>query len=290
MKTVTTIAAVRAWRREAGSDVGFVPTMGYLHAGHVSLVERARRENAQVAASVFVNPAQFGPTEDLARYPRDLPRDLELCEQGGVDLVFTPSNHDIYQPGHRTYVEVHDLQDLWEGNLRPGHFRGVATVVALLFRIIEPAKAYFGEKDYQQLQIVRRLAADLRLGVEIVGCPTVREPDGLACSSRNVYLDPPARAQAAALYAALVQAQACLAQGEHRADALCGAMREVIARTPQIELDYAAVVDPECLAPLDTVTAEARALISARLAGVHLIDNAPLVPVPAPSPPGRGLG
>lgn len=252
--------------------------MGYLHQGHLSLVARARSECRSVVVSIFVNPTQFGPNEDLARYPRDVPRDLQLCEEAGVDVVFTPTPAEVYPDRYRTYVEVEELQEPWEGVTRPGHFRGVATVVTLLFRMVTPDRAYFGEKDYQQLQIVRHLSHDLHLDVEVVGCPTIREADGLACSSRNAYLSPPDRQRAAAVYAALQAGQRRLSGGEQESATLIGVMRSILEETPGLEIDYVTVVDPATLAPVERVEAEARALIAARLGGVHLIDNARLIP------------
>lgn len=278
MKVVETVAELQAALAHAPPPVGLVPTMGYLHDGHLSLIARCRRECPIVVVSIFVNPTQFGPTEDVARYPRDLPRDLRLCEEAGVDLVFTPGVAEMYPEGYRTFVQVEGLQDRWEGPSRPGHFRGVATVVARLFRAVRPHRAYFGEKDYQQLQIVRRLTQDLLLRVEVVACPTVREADGLAMSSRNVYLDGPSRERATALWSALVAAQRRLADGERSGAALCAVMRETIAAADGVDLDYAAVVDPLTLEPLEVVVKEARALVAARVGGVHLIDNVPLIP------------
>jgi pantoate--beta-alanine ligase len=252
--------------------------MGYLHEGHLSLIRRARAECATVIVSIFVNPTQFGPSEDLTRYPRDLPRDLRLCEEAEADLVFVPTSAAMYPADSRTFVEVAGLQDMWEGASRPGHFRGVATVVAKLFRIALPRRAYFGEKDYQQLQIVRRLAQDLILDVEVVGCPIVRDADGLALSSRNVYLSPDARAHALALSRALRTAQERLASGERSATALLTAMVAVIEAASDVELDYAAIVDPATLEPVETVSSTARALLAARVDGVRLIDNTELKP------------
>ncbi len=280
MRIVTTAADLRAARAQLGSPVGMVPTMGYLHRGHLSLIERARAESGSVIVSIFVNPTQFGPNEDFNRYPRDLPRDLELCGQAGVDVVFAPEVSEIYPPGFATYVEVTGLQDRWEGMSRPGHFRGVATVVARLFRLALPDRAYFGEKDYQQLQIVQRMARDLALDLEIIGCPTVREPDGLALSSRNAYLDAESRAHAVALYEALRAAQDRAAKGERDAAVLVSAMEDAVARHPNVTLDYAAIVEPRTLEPLtrlDHEGREGRALIAARVGGVRLIDNAPVI-------------
>jgi pantoate--beta-alanine ligase len=248
--------------------------MGSLHAGHLSLIERARAESGGVIVSIFVNPTQFGPNEDFARYPRDLARDLELCEKAGVDLAFTPADEDVYPASSTTTVEVGKLQDRWEGESRPGHFKGVATVVTKLFGMARPDRAYFGEKDYQQLQIVRRLAADLLLDVDVVACPTVRDADGLALSSRNVYLSAAARARALALFRALQAAQARAGRGERLARVLQAAMVDVVSATPGVTMDYAAIVDPLTLEPVETVPTTARALIAAYVDGVHLIDNA----------------
>ena len=278
MRVIETTAEMGLARSDWARPVGFVPTMGSLHRGHRSLIERARAECRTVVVSIFVNPTQFGPSEDLARYPRNLPRDRELCQQAGADIVFIPTAPEVYPPGHLTFVEVEELQDRWEGATRPGHFRGVATVVSLLFRIVRPDLAYFGEKDYQQLQIVRRLSRDLHLDVEVIGCPTVREADGLACSSRNVHLSADDRARAAALYRALHAAQRRLTEGEVRGSVLQSVMADVIAETSGARLDYAAVVNPATLDPLARVESEARALIAVQLGGVHLIDNAALIP------------
>jgi pantoate--beta-alanine ligase len=253
--------------------------MGYLHEGHASLARRARAENATVVMSLFVNPAQFGPNEDYARYPRDLARDRALAAAAGVDVLWVPTVDDVYPPGGQTWVEVEELGRRWEGERRPGHFRGVATIVLKLFLATRPARAYFGEKDYQQFLVVRQMAADLLTGVEVVACPTVREPDGLALSSRNAYLGPTDRAEAVALHEALARAQALLAAGECDGRALEAAMRAALAAHPSVELDYAAVVDAATLEPLPRVDRPARALLAARVGGVRLIDNGALLPV-----------
>jgi pantoate--beta-alanine ligase len=278
MDEVATAAALRAALAERPGPVGLVPTMGYLHAGHVSLLDRARAENRTVVMSLFVNPTQFGPNEDYARYPRDPDRDRALAAAAGVDLLFAPSVDEMYRPGAATWVTVEGLDARWEGERRPGHFRGVATVVLKLLLAARSTRAYFGEKDYQQLQVVRRLAADLLPEVTIVGCPTVREPDGLALSSRNVYLTPDERPHALALYRALSHAQALLAAGERAGAALEAAMRAVLADAPKVAVDYAAVVDADTLEPLARVDRTGRALLAARLGSVRLIDNGPLMP------------
>ncbi len=277
MKALRTVAEFRVARAAAPGPLGLVPTMGALHEGHLSLVRRARAECATVAMSIFVNPAQFGPHEDLARYPRPLERDLALAEDAGVDLVFAPSVEEMYPPGYATYVEVGGPALRWEGERRPSHFRGVATVVAKLFTITSPQRAYFGEKDYQQLRVVARLARDLDLPVEVVGCPIVREPDGLALSSRNVYLTLEERPRATALYRALQEAQRLVAGGERDASQVQAAMEAALQATPGVLVEYAAVVDAASLEPLQTIRAPARALVAARLGTVRLIDNAALL-------------
>ena len=278
MQEVTTIRALRAALAGAPRPVGLVPTMGALHAGHLSLAERARAECATVVMSIFVNPTQFGPHEDYARYPRPIEHDRELARAAGVDVLFVPPVEEMYPPGAASWVEVTGLSARWEGEHRPGHFRGVATIVLKLFLAALPDRAYFGEKDYQQLRVVERLAADFLPGLVIVPCPTVREPDGLALSSRNVYLTPEQREQATALYRALRHAQELLAAGERSAPALEGAMRRVLLAVPGLRLDYAAVVDAATLEPLRVVDRPARALVAARLGDVRLIDNLALQP------------
>jgi pantoate--beta-alanine ligase len=264
-----------ASRRER-QGVGIVPTMGYLHEGHVSLARRARTENATVVLSLFVNPAQFGPQEDFARYPRDLDRDRALAASAGVDVLWVPRVEDMYPSGPAVWVEVDELSRRWEGERRPGHFRGVATVVLKLFLAVRATRAYFGEKDYQQLLVVRRMSESLLTGVVVVGCPTVRESDGLALSSRNAYLGPAERPHAVALYRALARAQALLADGERDGAALQAAMRAELAAHPGVVPDYAVVVDAATLEPLARMERDARALVAARLGGVRLIDNAGL--------------
>ena len=230
MQVVQTIAEVRRIRRERAGSWGLVPTMGFLHAGHISLVERARRENDHVGVSIFVNPTQFAPTEDLAAYPRDLARDLRLLEAAGADLVWTPPVGEVYPPGFQTYVTVEEVTRPLEGAARPTHFRGVATVVAKLFNVFQPDRAYFGQKDAQQAVVIRQMARDLDFPLEVVICPIVREPDGLALSSRNVYLTPEQRAAAPVLNRALRAARDAWQAGEHDGEALRGIMRGVLGR------------------------------------------------------------
>ena len=271
-----TVAKFRAVRAGVRDPLGLVPTMGALHEGHLSLVRRAREECATVAMSIFVNPTQFGPQEDFSRYPRPLERDLALAEQAGVDLAFVPSVEEMYPEGYATHVEVGGPARSWDGERRPGHFRGVATVVTKLFTSTTPQRAYFGEKDYQQLRVVQRLVRDLNLPVEAVGCPIVREPDGLALSSRNVYLTPEERPYAVALHRALQTGQRRVRAGERDAETVRAAMEAVLADTPGVTVDYVAVVDGQSLEPLQTIRPPARALIAARLGSVRLIDNAAL--------------
>jgi len=268
-----TIAEVRRWRAGGNGDVGLVPTMGYLHDGHLALVRRARGDNARVAASLFVNPTQFGPHEDLDRYPRAFERDRERLQEEGCALLFAPSVEEMYPAGATTRVDVGAVAEPLEGERRPGHFRGVATVVLKLLAIVQPARAYFGEKDAQQLAVIRRMVADLDVPVAVVGCPIVREADGLAMSSRNSYLDPAQRAAAPVLHRALQAARAALAGGERSGDALRALMRGLIDREPQARVDYASVADPATFQELDRVTGPALALLAVRFGATRLIDN-----------------
>ena len=273
MIVARTIAEVRRWRAGGNGDVGLVPTMGYLHDGHLALVRRARGENARVAASLFVNPTQFGPHEDLDRYPRAFERDRERLQEEGCALLFAPSVEEMYPAGATTRVDVGAVAEPLEGERRPGHFRGVATVVLKLLAIVQPARAYFGEKDAQQLAVIRRMVADLDVPVAVVGCPIVREADGLAMSSRNSYLDPAQRAAAPVLHRALQAARAALAGGERSGDALRALMRGLIDREPQARVDYASVADPATFQELDRVTGPALALLAVRFGATRLIDN-----------------
>jgi pantoate--beta-alanine ligase len=272
MRLIETVAEFRAARTGLG-ELGLVPTMGYLHEGHLSLVARARAECVAVAASIFVNPTQFGPNEDLARYPRDLPRDLGLLEAAGVDLVFAPQPSEVYPPGFDTVIEVRGVTDVLEGAVRPGHFAGVATVVAKLFNIVQPTRAYFGQKDAQQSVVIRKLVRDLNLPVEVVVAPTVRQTDGLALSSRNSYLTRGERAAAPAIYRALNAAKAQFEGGEREAEALRDAMRAVIAAEPLMRVDYVSVADADSLRELTRVEDRALASMAVRLGTTRLIDN-----------------
>jgi pantoate--beta-alanine ligase len=266
--------AVAAARRR-GLSIGLVPTMGALHAGHLSLIEAARAQTGFVVVSIFVNPIQFGPQEDLQRYPRPLERDLELCGQAGVDLVFHPEPAVMYPPGHRTYVEVTGLQDVLCGASRPGHFRGVATVVLKLFNLVQPDRAFFGQKDAQQVCIIQQMVRDLNVAVEIGVCPILRESDGLALSSRNEYLDAQERRGATILHRALEEARQRIEAGETDAALLRRFLAERIASTPGAVLDYAAIVDADSLEPLDRLDAGRPVLLAlaVKFGGTRLIDN-----------------
>jgi len=259
--------------RSRGRKVGLVPTMGALHEGHLSLIRAARGETGCVVVSIFVNPTQFGPGEDLGRYPRPLEKDMEFCRREGVDIVFTPSAAEMYPDGFATRVHVAGMSEKMCGAFRPGHFDGVCTVVAKLFTIVQPDVAYFGEKDAQQLAIVRRMAADLDLPIEIRGCPLVREPDGLAMSSRNAYLSADERRRAPALSAALAEAKLALAAGEREAVKVARAVRQKLEAATGIELQYVAVVDPDTLADLARIADKVLVAVAAKVGTTRLIDN-----------------
>jgi len=273
MKTVKTIADFRKLRARLPGPVGFVPTMGYLHEGHMELVRRARAENPSVAVSIFVNPTQFGPGEDYKRYPRDPERDLALLEKEGVDLVFMPPAEEIYPPGFDSWVEVGRLAEKLEGAARPGHFRGVATVVAKLFNIVRPDRAYFGQKDAQQLLVIKKMTNDLDMGIEIIAVPTVREPDGLAMSSRNSYLNAEERKQAVVLYQSLKLAQKLFAGGERDAKAVLRQMTALIQQQPLAEIEYISIADAETLEELDRIKPPALVSMAVRFGKTRLIDN-----------------
>lgn len=265
--------AVRA-ARQRGRTVGLVPTMGALHEGHASLLRAARQRNGFVVATIFVNPTQFGPHEDLARYPRPFADDLAVCDREGVDLVFAPEPGTMYPPGFCTYVEVQGLQDGLCGAQRPGHFRGVATVVLKLFNIVQPDDAYFGQKDAQQARIIEQLAHDLDVPVHLHICPIVREADGLALSSRNRYLDPEQRRQALVLSQALTEACQRIAAGERDGAAVQRLLAERIGATPGAVLDYAAVVDARTLQPVERLTGKILLAVAVKFGTTRLIDNA----------------
>ena len=276
METIRTISWMKERGREARSEqrvIGFVPTMGALHAGHLALVERARRECSPVYASIFLNPTQFGPNEDLSKYPRVLEADLEKLTDAKVDGLFLPDAAEIYPSGFSTYVHVEGLSERLEGKSRPGHFRGVATVVLKLFEIVQPHYAYFGRKDAQQVRIIQKMVHDLNLDVELVICPTVREADGLAMSSRNAYLDGEERKAATVLFRALQAAERELCAGVTDTLELKSAMRKVLEHEPRARVDYAEIVDAETYEPVVRVGRRCYALLAVRVGNTRLIDN-----------------
>jgi len=273
MKVVEKIADMRRLRRQLAEPVGFVPTMGYLHEGHLALVRQARAENSSVVVSIFVNPTQFGLEEDFGRYPRDTERDLTLLEKEKTDIVFMPSATDMYPPQFDSWVEVGKVTERLEGAYRPGHFKGVTTVVAKLFNIVQPARAYFGQKDAQQAIVIKKMVADLNMNLEIVTVPTVREPDGLAMSSRNIYLSPDEREAAAVLYQALSLAQKLWAQGETDARHLRREVINLIQKQPLASVDYVSIADAETLDELDTVNPPALVSLAVKIGKTRLIDN-----------------
>ena len=259
--------------RAEGRSAGLVPTMGALHAGHISLVRAALGECQPVIASIFVNPSQFGPNEDFQKYPRAFEADAQKLEDAGVDYLFAPEAAEIYPPGFHTWVNVEGLSDRLEGRVRPGHFRGVTTVVLKLLEIVQPQKAFFGRKDAQQARIIQQMARDLHLDSEIVVCPIVREADGLAMSSRNAYLNPKERRAATILFRALDGARASIARGERDALRITAAMREALRSEPLAEADYVELVDAETLEPVTRLRGACLALLAARIGPVRLIDN-----------------
>lgn len=278
MQIVRTVDELRRWSRASrstsGSTVGLVPTMGALHAGHASLIRAARAACSRVAVSLFVNPTQFGPNKDYARYPRSFEADCALAEREGADVLFAPTVEELYPNGpSSTFVEVPDLGDRLDGTSRPGHFRGVATVVAKLFIAAEPDRAFFGQKDAAQVAVLRRMVADLRIAVEVVVCPIVRDPDGLAISSRNVYLNPSQRAQALTLSRALRHVEMLVAQGERRAGVLIAAARETFASQPEVRVDYVEVVDWSTLLPVETAVPGTLFAVAGSVGKTRLIDN-----------------
>lgn len=273
MMIVTTLEELCSARAILDKPVGFVPTMGYLHEGHLSLAQRARAECTCVIASIFVNPTQFGPNEDLSKYPRDLERDLHLLEEAGVDLVWTPTPEIMYPAGYQTWVTVEELTQPLEGVMRPGHFQGVTTIVTKLFNSVQPQKAYFGQKDAQQAAVIRRMTLDLNFPIEIVVCPTIREPDGLAMSSRNIYLNPDERQAATILYRALNAAKASYEQGEKNADSLRQLMTDIINSEPLARLHYVSCTDLDTLKELEEVTGKALISLAVYFGKTRLIDN-----------------
>lgn len=279
MQVIDTVAALRqhlAAPRAAGKQIGLVPTMGYLHAGHLSLVDAARRDCDVVVMSIFVNPRQFGPQEDLESYPRDMARDLGLAREAGVDVVFTPGVDDVYPEGYQTEVIVSTLTHPLCGALRPGHFNGVTTVVAKLFNMVGPDCAYFGQKDYQQAAVIQRMVTDLNMPLTIVVCPTIREDDGLAMSSRNAYLSPEERQAALVLSRSLSLAQKQLDQGERDPQRLEAVVRDCIAAEARARIDYVTVCDPHTLQAMDTIADSVLVVLAVFIGETRLIDNAKL--------------
>ncbi len=276
MRVVKTIPELRTLRQQVSGSVGFVPTMGYLHPGHLALVKQARIENSAVIASIYVNPAQFGPREDFASYPRDLDQDLELLRGEGTDIVFVPSDAEMYPPEFSSWIDVEKVTERLEGAYRPGHFRGVATVVAKLFNIVQPSRAYFGQKDAQQVVVVKRMVTDLNMELEIVVVPTLRESDGLAMSSRNVYLSPEERQAATVLFKALTLARQLRQSGENDAGEIRRQMTSLIEKDPLARIDYVSIADAETLEELNLIDRPALASLAVRIGSTRLIDNMPL--------------
>jgi len=281
MQICATIPEARAASRDAhssGKRLGLVPTMGALHEGHLSLVRAAKAQCDSVAVSIFVNPTQFGPTEDLSKYPRQFDRDCQLLEKEGVDVLFAPSVDEMYPDGQVSWVLVEGLSEKLDGRSRPGHFRGVTTIVAKLFHILEPDAAFFGQKDAAQLAVIRRMVRDLNFPVEIVACPIVREPDGLAMSSRNAYLNREERAQALVLQHSLQQMQQEFQNGERIAAKLISSAKKVFAREPQVALDYLEIVDPDTLDPVERISQQTLVAVAAYVGSTRLLDNLVLNP------------
>jgi len=273
METVNTIPDIRALRQKLNGAVGFVPSMGHLHEGHLALVKQARMENSAVIVSIYVNPAQFGLSEDFVSYPRDLNRDLELLRGEGVDIVFVPSDAEMYPPEFSSWIDVRKITERLEGASHPGHFRGVATVVAKLFNIVQPSRAYFGQKDAQQIVAVKRMVADLNMGIEIVVVPTVRESDGLAMSSRNIYLGPGERQAAAILFKALTLARQLWRGGEKNAEKIRRQMTSLIQKEPLAQIDYVSIADAATLKELNLIDRPALTSLAVKIGRTRLLDN-----------------
>jgi pantoate--beta-alanine ligase len=273
MHIARTIAEMKALRMKSLGSVGFVPTMGYLHDGHLALVKQARAENSVVVASIFVNPTQFGPAEDFKTYPRNTDRDLAMVRKARTDIVFMPSAEEIYPEGFNSWVEVEKITDRLEGSRRPGHFKGVATVVAKLFNIVEPTRAYFGQKDAQQALVIKKMVSDLNMNLEVMVAPTVRESDGLAMSSRNVYLNPQERQAATVLFKALTLAQNLWEKGERNAETIRQEMTSLISKEPLAKIEYVSIANTETLEELTKIDKSALASLAVRIGKTRLIDN-----------------
>jgi len=271
MKVIETIAGIRGL--QLPRPVGLVPTMGYLHAGHISLVKQAKAENKSVVVSIFVNPTQFGPKEDLTTYPRDIPRDLTMLKKAGTDIVFIPSVKEMYPDGYDSWVEVENLQKRLEGASRPTHFKGVTTVVAKLFNIVQAENNYFGQKDAQQLLVIKKMAKDLNMNLNVIACPTVREPDGLAMSSRNTYLTPAQRRAAPVLYKSLQMAKQLYDKGERDAGKIRQAMIKLLQTEPEGQIDYVSIADTGTLQELEVIQGQALVSLAVKIGKPRLIDN-----------------
>jgi len=273
MQIAKTIADMKALRTKSLGSVGFVPTMGYLHQGHLALVKQSRAENSVVIASIFVNPTQFGPTEDFKSYPRDTERDLAMLRKERTDIVFMPSAEEMYPEGFNSWVDVEKVTDRLEGSYRPGHFKGVATVVAKLFNIVEPARAYFGQKDAQQALVIKKMVADLNMNLEVIVAPTVRESDGLAMSSRNVYLNPQERQAAIVLFKVLTLARNRREKGERNAETVRQEMTSLISQEPLAKIEYVSIADAQTLEELSEIDKPALVSLAVRIGKTRLIDN-----------------
>ncbi len=273
MRIAKTVAEMKALRLKSLGSVGFVPTMGYLHDGHLVLVKQARAETSIVVASIFVNPTQFGPTEDFETYPRDTERDLALLEKEKTDIVFMPSVTEMYPDGFSSWIEVGQITERLEGQCRPGHFKGVTTVVAKLFNIVEPTRAYFGQKDAQQALVIKKMVADLGMNLEVVVVPTVRESDGVAMSSRNIYLNPHERQAATVLFKALTLAQNLQQQGERNADTIRQKMDSLIKKEPLASIEYISIADTHTLEEMSKTDQPALVSLAVRIGKIRLIDN-----------------
>jgi pantoate--beta-alanine ligase len=272
MKVIENISEMRQARAKLLASVGFVPTMGYLHEGHIALVKRAKTENRSVVVSIFVNPTQFGPKEDFKSYPRDTQRDLTMLEPF-TDIVFMPSDKEMYPEKYDTWVEVKGITDYLEGAVRPGHFRGVTTIVNKLFNIVEPTKSYFGQKDAQQVAVIRKMVVDLNMNTEVVVCPTMREKDGLAMSSRNTYLNPSQRLGASVLYKALTLAQELFTKGERDSGIIRREMTGLIRQEPLADIDYISIADTDTLKEIHHIKTTALVSMAVRFGKTRLIDN-----------------
>jgi len=273
VKVIRNVAEMKAMRKTLAGPIGFVPTLGYLHAGHISLVNQSKKDNASTVVSIFVNPTQFGPKEDFEKYPRDEQCDIAMLEKAGVDVAFLPAPHEMYPNGFNTWVEVQGITERLEGAVRPGHFKGVATVCNKLFNIVQPDKAYFGQKDAQQVLVIKKMVADLNMNLELVVISTLREADGLAMSSRNSYLSQDERKAATVLYRALLKAKEMKQAGEHDAETIREAMAELVQTEPLAEIDYISIADPTTLTELEKVKSQALVSLAVRIGKTRLIDN-----------------